>query len=164
MNKMKQKRCACCGDDAGRWEQWHNQDTGFGICRKCVDWIMTRLVFGRPNPDGAPLEFCRTYGLPGQHYEARTHRLHGLDFAIVAEFPDTEEGTKDANAFMEAFNGVGVLEVADGRIILASNTDKAVGRILTVTRKEFGFSSTEPCTDANGSETPTSSGDGRPQD
>jgi hypothetical protein len=125
MNKT-QKTCACCGSDAGSWAQWHNQDTGYGICRKCVDWVMTRKPFGRPDPLNAPLEFCRTYGLPGQHYEAQLHRKYGLDFAIVAEFADTEEGTKDANNFMLAFAGTGVLEVINGRVIVASLADKGV--------------------------------------
>lgn len=122
--KKAGKTCACCGSSAGRWEQWHNQDTGYGICRSCVDWVMTRKVFGRPDPIGAPLEFCRTYGLPGQHYEPKLYRLHGLDFAIVAEFEDTDEGTKCANEFMVAFHRTGVLAVGEGRIIIASNDDK----------------------------------------
>ena len=125
MNKT-QKTCTCCGSDAGSWVQWPNQDTGYGICRKCVDWVMTRKPFGRPDPLNAPLEFCRTYGLPGQHYEARFHRKHGQDLAIVAEFPETDEGTEDANVFMQTFPGTSVLDVIDGRVILASLDDKGV--------------------------------------
>jgi len=34
--------CSCCGGDAGRWLQWWNQDTGFGICVRCVDWRRSR--------------------------------------------------------------------------------------------------------------------------
>ena len=30
--------CACCGLPAGHWEQWPNQDTGYGICYDCVQW------------------------------------------------------------------------------------------------------------------------------
>lgn len=50
--------------------------------------------------------------------------LAGRSFAIVAEFPDTDAGTVAANQYMEAHPGVGVLAVADGRVILASNSDK----------------------------------------
>lgn len=122
---MKQaKTCACCGSSAGRWKQWHNQDTGYGICRRCVDWVMTRTVFGRPDPIGAPLEFCRTYGMPGQHYEPKLYRLHGLDFAIVAEFRGTDDGTAQANAFMRANPNTGLLAVDAGRIIIAAMDDK----------------------------------------
>lgn len=34
--------CAVCGDFAGRWEQWFNQDTGFGVCISCVNWMRDR--------------------------------------------------------------------------------------------------------------------------
>ncbi len=34
-------KCACCGGNAGRWAQHWNQDTGWGICRACVDWLRT---------------------------------------------------------------------------------------------------------------------------
>lgn len=30
-------RCNCCGENAGRHEQHWNQDTGYGICRDCLD-------------------------------------------------------------------------------------------------------------------------------
>lgn len=156
MNKKKPKLCTCCGANAGHWEQWHNQEEGYGICRSCVDGVMARRVFGCPNPGSVQLEFCSSYGLPGQHYEARTHCMHGQIYAIVADFPDTVDGTKYLSAFMEAFHGVGVLEVAGSRVILASNTDKAIGRILTVTRKEFGLCLKSPFTICTGSETLTS--------
>lgn len=55
-----------------------------------------------------------------------TYVLHGRRFAIAAEFPDTDEGTKAANAFMEANAGTGVLAVADGRVIIATMADKGV--------------------------------------
>ena len=125
--KKRHLGCTCCGAEAGKWMQWHNRDTGFGICRSCVDWIMTRQVFcGRPDPVASPLEFCRAYGLPGQNYEPRMHRLFGRAFAVVAEFPNSEQGAKDANDFMEAFKGVGLLEVVGDRIILADMADEGV--------------------------------------
>lgn len=34
--------CTCCGNDAGRWEQHWNRDTGYGICAPCVVWCMDR--------------------------------------------------------------------------------------------------------------------------
>lgn len=117
------KKCACCGGNAGNCEQWHNQDTGFGLCRKCADWIAERTVFGRPDPLANPLEFSRTYGLPGTHLEPRCYLHLGLNFAIVAEFPDTAQGTIDANNFMEKFPNHGVLDVADGRVVIANMDD-----------------------------------------
>jgi hypothetical protein len=52
--------CACCGGGAGRWKQWHSQDTGYSICRRCVDRIK-----GRGMSDD---EFQRIYGVEGVHY------------------------------------------------------------------------------------------------
>ena len=51
------KICSCCGKDAGVWEQWFNQDKGFGICAKCFSWYKTlnytkhqlQEMFGIPN-------------------------------------------------------------------------------------------------------------------
>lgn len=54
----------------------------------------------------------------------KTHRLFGREFAIVAEFPHTDIGIAQANAFMESRPDTGVLEVVGGRVIIASNKDK----------------------------------------
>lgn len=54
------------------------------------------------------------------------HVALGRALLVAAEFPDTEEGAKAANAYMEAHPGVGVLEVVSGRVILASNEDKGI--------------------------------------
>lgn len=54
--------CACCNGHAGRWQQWHNQDTGFGLCARCADWIHRRGM------DAATL--TQTYGKAGIHREA----------------------------------------------------------------------------------------------
>jgi hypothetical protein len=56
------KICSCCGAFAGYWHQWHNRDTGFGLCSSCVTWLKGRGY------DDAELE--RLYGRPGVHYEA----------------------------------------------------------------------------------------------
>ncbi|HQY37956.1 MAG TPA: hypothetical protein PLE21_00530 [Giesbergeria sp.] len=53
-----------------------------------------------------------------------TYRLWGLDFAIVAEYPDTAEGMAQANEFMEARRNTGLLAVDAGRIIIAALNDK----------------------------------------
>ena len=33
-------KCACCGGDAGYWVQFWNRDKGYGICVKCVNWML----------------------------------------------------------------------------------------------------------------------------
>lgn len=52
-----------------------------------------------------------------------THTLYGRVFEVVATFDDSDAGTRDANAFMEAHPGIGVLEVTGGRIVLADCKD-----------------------------------------
>jgi hypothetical protein len=53
------KVCCCCGGDAGRFEQWYNRDTGFGICAPCIVRIRTRET---------PEEIKSLYGVEGVHY------------------------------------------------------------------------------------------------
>lgn len=56
----------------------------------------------------------------------RYHVVMGRALRVVAEFPDTDEGTKAANTYMAEHQCIGVLEVFDGRVILAGNEDKGV--------------------------------------
>lgn len=55
--------CSVCGDAAGRFQQWWNQDTGWGVCRSCADWLETKGY--------AEDEMQFLYGKPGIHYEAK---------------------------------------------------------------------------------------------
>jgi hypothetical protein len=52
------------------------------------------------------------------------HLLMGRLFTVAASFPDNVAGTRAANAHMTRHEGLGVLDVADGRIILADCADK----------------------------------------
>lgn len=58
--------------------------------------------------------------------KAATHVVHGRRFTIVAEFPETEEGIKEANQFMEANRDTGLLALENGRAIIAKLADKGV--------------------------------------
>jgi hypothetical protein len=51
--------CACCGSEARARKQWHNQDTGYGLCSRCALWII-----GREGKDY--VSSC--YGKEGVHY------------------------------------------------------------------------------------------------
>lgn len=51
--------CACCGSAAPAKRQWFNQDTGYGLCPKCADWITGKEGEEYTN---------HTYGKPGIHY------------------------------------------------------------------------------------------------
>ena len=110
--------CTCCGGNAGYWRQWPNQDTEFGLCLDCDEWMSER--------GSTPQEMCETYGIPGRHRDGRKYQTPGtgLTYYIVAEYKDTEEGRRAANKFMERFASVGLLDVNDGRVILASMSDK----------------------------------------
>lgn len=78
------KICSCCGAYAGVFEQWHNRDTGYGLCGKCAKWI---LVDRKMDAD----EFHRCYGIEGCHYPSR---LFGGHFPCGIVYADRwiEEG------------------------------------------------------------------------
>ena len=57
-------QCACCGQDAGRWQQWWNRDTGFGLCGKCAAWITAEPTARRYMTSE---EMDRCYGIEGVH-------------------------------------------------------------------------------------------------
>jgi hypothetical protein len=68
-----------------------------------------------------------------KHLEADTlnrrfHLLMGRLFGIVAEYKADEAGMRAANAFMESElgQGCGVLDVEDGRIIIADCADRGM--------------------------------------
>lgn len=50
--------CSCCGaHTSGR--QWHNRDTGYGLCDNCIEYCADRTPAD---------EFERCYGVRGVHY------------------------------------------------------------------------------------------------
>lgn len=54
----KRKTCSSCSDDAGRFFQWWNRDTGFGICPRCAREQHRKL---------SAEEFESYYGKSGTH-------------------------------------------------------------------------------------------------
>lgn len=121
--RRKPLSCACCGSDAGKWKQFSNQDAGWGLCRKCAD-MLTDDSTGRPRMSHAELR--RVYGVPGVNFEAQNVKTCGRTFDVLADFPDTEAGTAEANAYMEAYEGAALLLVRAGRAYLADKADKGV--------------------------------------
>ena len=56
---MKRLICACCGKYT-TGKQWWNQDTGYGLCKECADYIEAK--------EGKEyLEDC--YGKRGIHFD-----------------------------------------------------------------------------------------------
>ena len=62
VGKPRSKLCACCGTRTTPLMQFHNQDTGYGLCSDCADWIETR--------EGADYVAAH-YGQRGVHIEAK---------------------------------------------------------------------------------------------
>lgn len=54
------------------------------------------------------------------------HKLFDRWFKVAAEFENTIEGTTASNDFMTANEGVGVLEVINGKIVLAWKADNGI--------------------------------------
>jgi len=63
MKRAKYMKCCVCGSPAGKFEQHYNRDTGYGVCRKCVDWVISRGMSAE--------EVKSLYGTEGIHYEAK---------------------------------------------------------------------------------------------
>ena len=67
--------CCVCGNDAGRFQQHWNRDTGYGICPDCVKWLREKRgtteaeildLYGKEGANFAP------QSLPPQHKELST--------------------------------------------------------------------------------------------
>lgn len=115
---IKYLSCTCCGDGL-QGRDWWNQEPGYGLCDKCVEFC------GAPTKLG---EYSQTYGVAGIHFlisqeekenpplvEDRGEPLYGLDDRLRIEYDgyvywkgrsiehyhgsalyDTEENRKDA--------------------------------------------------------------------
>ena len=56
---MTGKTCACCGQHT-KGRQWHNRDTGYGICPACIKWQRGRHV--------SEAEIRDLYGIEGINF------------------------------------------------------------------------------------------------
>lgn len=63
------------------------------------------------------------------------YQTMGRRFRVLAAFPDTPEGEREANAYMLEHDGASVLEVAHGRVILAAKKDKGIPIKRTTTQR-----------------------------
>lgn len=96
------------------------------------EWATIEITSGRADAmmdynvrgQGEEVTVRRSFTKFTEQAAPRRYTLAGRSFAVAAEFPDDEAGTIAANQYMEAHPGVGVLAVDDGRVILASNSDK----------------------------------------
>lgn len=58
---VRQLSCCCCGEYT-RGRQWHNRDTGYGVCMPCITWMTGRGT--------STDELLNNYGAEGIHYGA----------------------------------------------------------------------------------------------
>lgn len=56
---MKTLQCSCCGGRTKGKQHW-NQDTGYGLCPKCVHWFIER----------GSLDELKGHGTPGVNFAA----------------------------------------------------------------------------------------------
>lgn len=76
MTNLTYMDCACCGGDAGRWQQFSNQDYEYGVCVGCAAYIA--------KSEGWPSVFY-CYGVPGRNWQPPEVEH------FKAEFPDDPE-------------------------------------------------------------------------
>lgn len=58
LTKIRTLTCSCCGA-LTRGRQWHNRDTGYGVCESCIERIGEKET---------PEQLHRNYGEKGVHY------------------------------------------------------------------------------------------------
>ncbi|MGG5276330.1 hypothetical protein [Pseudomonas syringae pv. coryli] len=58
--------CSCCGAET-RGRQWHNRDTGYGLCPSCIDQCSRKVT---------PEDFRRCYGDRGIHFDIDPQTRH----------------------------------------------------------------------------------------
>lgn len=58
---VRSLECCVCGNGAGRFAQHWNRDTGYGICRACVEWL-------RREGRASEAEILDLYGVEGVNF------------------------------------------------------------------------------------------------
>ena len=61
-NDIQTLTCCCCGN-ATKGRQWHNRDTGYGLCNDCVAYCARNT---------SAEEFQSCYGISGIHYNVQS--------------------------------------------------------------------------------------------
>lgn len=74
--------CACCGEYAGRFEQWWNRDNGYGICPRCAKQEFERDHY----------EATECYGYPVINFTFDPKELHETSRLLEPGTTTTQEG------------------------------------------------------------------------
>jgi hypothetical protein len=87
MSKIRNLGCCVCGGYAGKFEQWHNRDTGFGVCLSCINWLKSR--------GETDAEILDLYGVEGVNYAAPFDPVHAPGHTDLMTAPE------DIDAWLE---------------------------------------------------------------
>lgn len=104
--------CCICGDYAGRWEQHHNRDDGYGICGNCAPEEAARL------PDD---QMRSLYGVRGVNYPRLFVKHYGRWYDTLAKFRETNPDV--GNGFMERRPDSSLLCILDGYGFIVATAD-----------------------------------------
>jgi hypothetical protein len=82
---VRRLTCSCCGEDAGRWHQHWNMDTGFGACVRCITSMRGRET---------EAEIHSRYGIDGINWGMNITAF-GRTYRVVAAFSSGERKRAD---------------------------------------------------------------------
>lgn len=84
--------CSNCASDAGKWKQWPNQDTGFGVCPDCAE----KHAVGKWKHPRDPMgNLVFLYGRPNVHFDASKltpEVINAANNASLGDFMKAEYG------------------------------------------------------------------------
>lgn len=100
---MAYLRCGCCGERAEGGKQHWNQDTGFGLCAKCVHYI------AKKNP-----EELNSYGTPGVNFATPLTRDCKPGMLVSWRSVSDIEGEYRIGKIKEWDNGTAIIKELDG--------------------------------------------------
>jgi hypothetical protein len=105
---MRILTCGCCGERAPALKQHWNQDTGFGLCPRCVPYILDNPRAGN--------EELKGYGTPGLNFAVPLDRqcVPGMLVAWKTLAEDGEYHGYHVGKLKEWDNGTAIV-TADGR-------------------------------------------------
>lgn len=84
--EFKLKYCCCCGEQC-YGKQWWNRDTGYGICKNCVERQKLNLTekYGK---DFADREIKECYGIEKIHYNIEEKIIQKINQEINESFEE----------------------------------------------------------------------------
>lgn len=105
VEKHRKLICACCGNNTiGR--QWHDQDTGYGICGKCAQHIAEK--------DSVLENLEQSYGHPGRHFAVRLRANLPIGTLVWWSTIGSLGAIAHEGSLKEYDNGTALVNTSDG--------------------------------------------------